>query len=542
MGKTAPQKTAVVYVRTSTSRQKEAATIEAQVERCKQLVAAHGVKLIAYGKKADGWIRDDGVSGSLLEGRAFAQLIDDLESGRVRVDYLVTYSMSRLARHDKASKDMAKLVKSATDKARIMAVLNGARVKIVDNDGENDPASVMTEIKETLSGEEYRAIRKRTMDGKARTLANGAWATGGRVPYGYKRVFVNGRDRKQGTTLAPDAEDGPRLLAVMRQYVQEGAASASRYAIKQGWPSPRGSETWYPSTIQQLLNNLRAYRGETTLSIDGTPYEVKYPALMDAKTYAAVEQRRRSRSKERRTTLLGTYYVDCGTCGGHVHGYRSSTREHYHATCRPGRCVRMREDAFAAGLWELCVARLVQIAEAEKPGVGKDPSGSKIEAVRTRLSDAQARIERVVALYAEGTIDKAALNTQNEKLRDEKASIQAEIERLQRDRDARERRKHTTESVYTRVQIILRKLRTEPPALKARRKILADLLQGERAIVTAKETRKSKYYELRLPAFGSLAPVTVRLDRDITTQLHGVSREVLDLYYRSDDIVEHVSL
>src|ERR1700733_10011480 len=139
-------KTAVIYCRTSTIGQKEAETITAQVERCKDIIKRAGLKPLAYGPERNGWVVDDGVSGSLLEGRAFAGLVSDLRAGKVRPDYLVVYSLSRISRLDKSSRSMEKLVASAEDNARIKAVLLGAGVKVIDEQGEHDPANVMFDL------------------------------------------------------------------------------------------------------------------------------------------------------------------------------------------------------------------------------------------------------------------------------------------------------------------------------------------------------------------------------------------------------------
>lgn len=520
-------KTAVVYVRTSTKGQRDAATIDAQIARCKSLVAAHRVKLIPYGAKQDGWIRDDGVSGSLLEGRAFAGLIEDLEHGRLRVDYLVTYSMSRLARHDKSSRSMQKLVRSATDKARIMAVLNGAEVKIIDTDGVNDPASIMTEIKETLSAEEYRAIRKRTLDGKARVLGNGAWATGGRVPYGYRRAFVNGQNRKLGTTLAPCPVDAPRLVQLVDWYVEGGVTHASVEAQKAGWPAPRGGSSWYPSTVQQILKRARQYLGESTLSITGQQFDVSYPPLIDLRTYARIERRRKETTIRQRTVLLGTGYVDCA-CGAHITTHRSSTTDAYYCRCRNG-CGTFRESIFQEKLWDAVVSRLVEIKEHEQ-GATTDAVTPKLNAARGRLASVQEQMDRLVAAYSLGTIDETALSNTNASLKAEKAKLKTEVERLERERRARTSRATGVETVQSRVRLLLKRLRAGVD-LDGKRRILGDLLQGARVILSLERTQTT----ITLPSFGDLPAVVVGL-------FQVTSQQVLDVIHQTDDVVEDVAL
>ena len=85
-------------------------------------------------EKKDGWVIDDGVSGSLLAGREFAHVIDDLRSRKLKVDHIVVFSLSRLARPDKSSKDPHKLESSQVDAAKIKAVLQGAGVVVIDEE------------------------------------------------------------------------------------------------------------------------------------------------------------------------------------------------------------------------------------------------------------------------------------------------------------------------------------------------------------------------------------------------------------------------
>jgi DNA invertase Pin-like site-specific DNA recombinase len=535
-------KTAVVYCRVSGKGQKDADTIEAQRTTCKQYVEQYGVTLIPYGPKGDGWIMDDGISGSLLEGRSFKKFVEDLWARKIHVDYLIVSNMNRLSRHDKTSKDRDKVRQSARDQADIMACLNVNKVQIIDHSGINDPASVVTEIKQTLAGEEYADIRRKTMNGKARVLANGAYATGGPVPYGYKRVPINGVNNKQGTTLAIDPVNGDRFIQIMRWYVEGGLAHAARQATKAGWPGPKGGPEWFPSALQHTLNKIKVYLGEATLTVQGTPYTVQYPALLDTKLYSAIVRRQKERTLKHRTTLLSTGYVDC-MCGHHVHGHRGAATDQMPmkiicGNLEGGRCGSIPDTVFSKALWELVVARLIQIKEHERiASNGKDPYGPQLTAAKARLTKVQDSLERLVSLYAEGEIDKAALTKSNEKLRNEKAAAQVEVDRLESARAQHAQRLSGERSVQSKVQETLARLREGHVPLEGKRQILSDLLQGERAVIQFHGPKGAYWVTITLPAFGSLAPVTIKSNQDICTQMHGVSRQTLEAIYSVDDEV-----
>lgn len=518
-----PKPTAVIYCRTSTANQKEAETIVAQVERCRTLVERHGVKLLPYGHKRDGWLVDDGVSGSLLEGRTFAKFVDDLEARKIRPDFLIVFSLSRIGRLDKSSRDMTKLVKSATDNARIKAVLLGAGVKLIDEDGVNDPATVMFDLKLTLSTEEYKLIRLRTMGGKARRLAEGRFAKGGKPPYGYVQVPVNGVDRKQGWTLAPHADEAARLRQLLAWYVEGGATYAAGMATKAKYPTPMHRTTkrknaakdwtstrWSPVSVQHIARNVRSYLGESTLLFDGKPHTIKFPPLIDLKTYAAVDRRKKERTLKRRATMLSTGLVDC-SCGEHVQA-RNSHGIHY--TRCPAGCGAIREATFSSVLWVAVMARHVQITESESAS----PAPVSTDAAKAKLKETEDAVDRLLGLYLPGKIDEATFERQNTQLAEQRARAKAELARLEAEHEHAERKAADEGSIKARVDAVLSELLRSEPTLARKREILRNLLGGERVIVRWPKKKErdecSAWAAITLPAFGSLAEFTLRTDQN----------------------------
>jgi hypothetical protein len=146
-----------------------------------------------------------------------------------------------------AGGDMAKLVQSAENNARINAVLIGAGVTVLDEEGENDPATTIYDLKTAISGE-YNDIRRRTIAGKARLASDGAWSKGGpRPPYGYKQQFKNGRDRKQGFVLVPHEEEARNLRQIYRWYVETGLTRDGREKGGLTYAARKADEAAFPS-------------------------------------------------------------------------------------------------------------------------------------------------------------------------------------------------------------------------------------------------------------------------------------------------------
>jgi DNA invertase Pin-like site-specific DNA recombinase len=539
-------KTAIVYCRTSTAGQKEAETIQAQVTRCHALRERHGVKLLPYGPRGDGWLVDDGVSGSLLEGRVFAQLVDDLRARRIRPDYLVVYSLSRICRIDKSSRSMEKLVASAEDAARIKAVLLGAGVKVIDEDGINDPATVMFDLKTTLAAEEYKLIQSRTTAGKAQRLANGSASMGSRVPFGYAAQRIDPKDKRKGLRWVPHPEQADQLRQLLAWYIKGGSTYAARKASEAGFPIPSVDQkrtkkskgwtptTWGTSTIEAIKKRTRMYLGTTTLTLAGEPYTITYEPLVDSRTFAQVERRTRERTLKHRAVFISTGYLDC-TCGAHV-ANASSGRSHY-ARCSPKKgvhsCGSIPERSMSTALWSACLSRLVEIKKSESaPANGTDVAAA-IDAARGKLSAVQGKLLRLAEMREDG-LDRATWKARNDALNQSLALAQAEVDRLVREREVKARKRANEESILDKVGALLAALVEQDPPLEKKRAILADLLQGERVRVSwAKRTGygTSPGASITFPAFGSLPPMTRSIDvaKEEYTYQHGQLTRALEL-------------
>ncbi len=264
------------------------------------------MRIPLYGPRKDGWLIDDGVSGSLLQGREFGKFIDDLEAGRSNR----TTSSSSRSRGLAVSTSRAATCRSSCGATRTTPASRRSSysgVKVLDEEGVNDPATVTYDIKTTLAIEEYKLIRQRTMAGKARCFAEGKFAKGGKPPYGYKQVPFNGIDRKQGWTLAPHPDDSKSLARGFKWFIDGGATHAAKEATKAKIPTPMASKTnrknraadwtptrWSPVSVQHIVRNVHAYLGETTYVFDGEPRTIKYPPLISLTTFAAVKNVRKN--------------------------------------------------------------------------------------------------------------------------------------------------------------------------------------------------------------------------------------------------------
>lgn len=520
------QKTAIVYCRTSTVGQRQAETIGAQVERCRSLVARHDLALLPYGPTKDGWVLDDGVSGTLLDGRHFAKLLEDLSSGAIAPDYLVIYSLSRIARVDRVSKNQGKVLESHVAAAKIQATLISSGTQIIDEEGVMNPGDMLFQFKSMMANEEFKLIRSRTMSGKAKHMADGKFAKGGKPPYGYVQVPVNGVDRKQGWRLEVDPEDAPNLARLLDWYLEGGVTHAARMATEAKMPTPMAStnsrknqakdwtpERWSPVSVQHIIRNSAAYLGSTTYSLDGEVYPLTYPALITPTMYAAIQKRRTERTLKRRATKLSTGFVDC-VCGAHLHNLNSHDR-HFTA-CKPCR-RRMPEAHFERHLWTATVCRLIQIRQHE--GALEQDNGLEtlIQALKQQLEAHKEKGQRLITLYTEQQITKEDYREANDRIRGQRAKLEAELAQRLAARSAAQQRRAAEATVESRLRSTIAELSLNTPTLDRKREVLRDVLNGARVVVNWSDTGVT----LTLPAFGSLPEITVSSERTIWNDMLG---------------------
>jgi DNA invertase Pin-like site-specific DNA recombinase len=512
------QPTAIAYLRVSTKKQRDEKTIEAQDAWVRDAIKRDGAKLAtSYGD--GGFVVDDGVSGTLLEGRALSQTLADIEAGKLKVDRIYTVSLSRLSREDRVSRDPRKQIRSRVDAARIAATLGAYGVTIRDESGEVDPSSITYDIKAAMASQEHRDIRTRLVGGKQRKLKAGIDVMGGRPVYGYIRTreAPKGKGAIEGRVigLALHEVEAERLRAVVAWYIQGGQTFAAKKAVAAGWPSPRGSATWHPSSVDQLLAQIDVYSGQRVRDLNGKRHVITYPPILDAATLAAVAKKKKERAPKQRAIALSSYYVDC-ECGAHANiCTMRSGRNFVRCGKRPGSaCWTQNEEEFSAALWNATLQRLIMIRDHERAKHGtKDRFSAQLTSARAKLQTAQQEIDKLLDVYLSNAIDKATFAAKNSTLMDRKNSALSDVERIEREERDHEARRVSEQSVEARVSAIIKeclprgadvgayRLTTKHVMLERQRQVLADVLQGGRIVVT----RKRDGLRLKFPAFGALS-------------------------------------
>jgi site-specific DNA recombinase len=245
--KAAPQLAATpaaIYVRVSTEEQAaDGYGLDVQRERCRAMATVKGWAVVRE-------YADEGVSGTLGadERPGLAALLADVEADLVRA--VVVLSLDRLGRKTRLVLDLVERLADA-----------GAElVSCKESLDTTTPAGrfVLT-LFAALAQLERDTIVERTTAGRdARGKRDGE--RGGRVPYGYRRVF----DPKTGASVGVEVVEDQ--AAVVRRVIRARKRGQSWRAIAEKLnqdqvPAPRGATAWRHSSVQSIVENEALYRG-----------------------------------------------------------------------------------------------------------------------------------------------------------------------------------------------------------------------------------------------------------------------------------------
>lgn len=161
-----------IYTRVSTSMQVEGYSLDAQKDKLKKY-ADYQEMIIA------GEYSDEGKSGKSVEGRPeFQQMIQDIETSKDNVDFVLVFKLSRFGRN--AADVLSSLQRMQDFGVNLICVEDGI-------DSSKDAGKLMISVLSAVAEIERENILVQTMVGRRQKAREGKW-NGGFAPYGYKLV------------------------------------------------------------------------------------------------------------------------------------------------------------------------------------------------------------------------------------------------------------------------------------------------------------------------------------------------------------------
>lgn len=326
------QKTAVLYARYSSDKQREA-SIDDQLRVCRDYCKAENIAIVAE-------YADYALSGKTDHRPEFRRMIANAPES----DYVVVYMFDRFSRDRYDSATYKKMLREC-----------GVRVLSASEKVEDTPEGGLQEGMLELLSEYYvrdlaRKVR-RGMEGNALKAQNNGY-----------RIFGYDTDPDTRRYVINDAE-----AACVREMFQmhihgHSVNSIAREMAQRGWTTTTGRPVDY-NWAWRILNK-RAYTG--LYSWGGIEVEGGMPQIVDkatfAKSQAVVPKKRRANENWDVYRLTGKLY--CGFCGMPMHGTagtgKKGKRYHYYACKENGGCGRpwvrreLVEDSIAEAVLEVC--------------------------------------------------------------------------------------------------------------------------------------------------------------------------------------------
>lgn len=160
------------YTRVSTAIQIDSYSLDAQKAKMKAFADYNDYEIV-------GTYEDAGKSGKSIEGwLEFNRMMDDIESGKDGVSFVLVFKLSRFGRN-------------AADVLSTLQVMQDFGVNLIcvedGIDSSKDAGKLMISVLSAVAEIERENIRVQTMEGRIQKAREGKW-NGGFAPYGYQLI------------------------------------------------------------------------------------------------------------------------------------------------------------------------------------------------------------------------------------------------------------------------------------------------------------------------------------------------------------------
>ena len=437
------------------------------------------------GWKLVGIYADKGITGTSMKKRdEFNKLIRQCKRGRV--DMIIVKSISRFARN-------------TLDCIRITRMLREIKVDVYfeeQNLHSIDPASEFyISIYGSIAQSESENISHNVAWGKAQS------AKEGNVSFAYKSFL----GYRQGADGKPEID--PAQAITVRRIYTEFLSGNSLQQIADGLtadsiPTPMGKAVWQPGVIHSILSNVK-YKGDALLGktyvedciskkvrINGGErpqyyVENNHPAIIDADTFAQVQEELARRASKRKAKQIGTTteqgkycgkyalteLLVCGECGT---PYRRCTWAANGKKKVVWRCINrldygkkychyspsIEESVLQEAIMKTVMQTAKQNAEVLKTlklhiGMGLSAGTTEDNSLdlQIRIAEIEAEFQKMLKAIAADNVE--AFDEEKAKaLMDEKAKLQIQLDRIADTKQKRENAKSRLDEIFTIIEAL----------------------------------------------------------------------------------------
>jgi site-specific DNA recombinase len=401
------------YTRRSTDEENQPFTVEAQESRLDCFVASQ-----------DGWLivarYSDDVSGAKIDRRGLGLALAAARAGEF--DVLLVHRVDRFSRR---IRDLVMLL----DELDTIGVVFRSATEPFDT--ATPVGRMLVHMLGVFAEFERDVIIDRVVSGMEKKASKGQW-TLGTPPYGYAVDPATGH-------LRPVPEESTVVKVIFDLYTVRGMGTrAVANELTQRGYRPRSGRRWSFKTVTDTLRN-PAYIG--TVAFRDVRVHDAHPAIIDGKTFelagALLTERGINRAKA--ASVASDYHLTgkiiCPRCGRAYLGTSATGRNrvyryytcHTRNQCGTTYCDAPRIDADAfddqvlAALCDFYRTRTDLITEAiasaqDAYRATRHAVEAELRTVSTSIAQKEAAVDRYLADYEDGKIDKAILEPRLEKL------------------------------------------------------------------------------------------------------------------------------
>ncbi len=418
---------AILYCRVSTKEQTKNLSLTTQLEACREYCSREGFDVAAA-------FIEEGESAKTSARPQLQRLLAYCRQHRGQVQFLIVYNLSRFARerHDHVV-------------LRVLLQQLGVSLRSVTEPiDDTSTGKLMEGVLASFAQFDNDVRADRTKAGMAAALQAGRWTF--QAPVGYLNA------RESGSSLIPDPERAPLIRQAFEEYA---AGHATRQEILRrvnslGLRTRRGAPLSAQSFNTMLRNPI--YAGRIVVPTWHCSYQGDFEPLVSEKTFRGVQARLEGRGvavtphRRNHPDFPLRRFIACQACGTPLTGSwstgRSSRYGYYSCRTRGCRQVNIRKERLEADFVTLleCLqpnAAYMRLFREIVLDVWKQHEADAIQHRKTVArhgTELQRRLDRLEETFIfQSTIDQATYDRQRDKLREQMALAEIELQEAKLD-------------------------------------------------------------------------------------------------------------
>ncbi|HEL0697977.1 recombinase family protein [Streptococcus equi] len=270
------KKTAYVYTRVSTGMQVDGYSLAAQEERIRQYAKAYDIEIIKI-------YEDAGKSGKSILGREqFLEMLNDVESEKDNVDYILVFKLSRFGRNSADTLKSLEIMENHD--VHLICVEDGL-------DSSKDAGKLVITILSAVAEMERETILAQTMAGRKQKAREGKW-NGGFAPMGYS--ISNG-------ILQVNEEEAKSIRMIFDLYANTdmGSNKLAQHLVNLGITKPirqNGKSPYYSANVIRNILKNPVYNGKIAFGRRQTKVDsrTKKNKIVQSDSYILVDGQHKS--------------------------------------------------------------------------------------------------------------------------------------------------------------------------------------------------------------------------------------------------------